>query len=193
MPEPRPHSGLIVEVPESEAAVSHHRDALDVNARGGVPAHFTVLFPFLPPDRIDGAVLEHLTALFGAVPAFDIALTRTAWFDRHVLWLAPEDPAPFRALTALVHAAYPEFPPFAGLYADVVPHLTVGHGEQLEEMELAELYVKQHLPIRSTARAVTLMTQAAPDGPWTTAARFPLATGDETAGAAGEARATVAL
>lgn len=192
MPELRPHSGLIVEVPESEAAVAHHRDALDINARGGVPAHFTVLYPFLPPDRIDGAVLRDLTALFAAVPAFDIALTHTSWFDRHVLWLAPEDPAPFRALTALVHAAYPDFPPFAGLYDDVVPHLTVGHGEKLAEMAQAEIDVKQHLPIRSVARAVTLMTQDAPEGPWTTAARFRLATRVETAGAAEEAAATVA-
>jgi len=192
MPDLRPHSGLIVEVPESEFAVAQHREALDINARGGVPAHFTVLYPFLQPEQIDETVLAHLGTLFADVPAFDIALTHTSWFDSHVLWLAPEDPAPFRALTERVHAAYPDYPPFAGLYADVVPHLTVGHGEQLAEMALAEIDVKQHLPIRSTARAVTLMTQDEPDGAWTTAARFPLATRGDNAGAAGERGATVA-
>jgi 2'-5' RNA ligase len=192
MPDLRPNSGLIVEVPESELAVAHHREALDVNARGGVPAHFTVLYPFLPPDRIDESVLAHLGALFAGVPAFDIALTHTSWFDSRVLWLAPEDPAPFRALTERVHAAYPDHPPFAGLYPDVVPHLTIGHGEQLAEMALAEIDVKQHLPIRSTAREVTLMTQHEAEGVWTTAARFPLATRIETGGAADGARTTVA-
>lgn len=187
-----PNSGLIVEVPESEAAVRHHREALDINAGGGVPAHFTILYPFLPPHLIDGGVLDRLTALFAAVPAFDIALTHTGWFGEHVLWLAPEDPHPLRALTELVHEAYPDYPPFAGLYDDVVPHLTVGHGVHLTEMISAEGEVRQHLPIRSTAHAVTLMTQAEPEGRWTTAARFPLATRVETAGSPDGERATVA-
>lgn len=187
-----PNSGLIVAVPESEAVVRHHRDALDVNARGGVPAHFTVLYPFLPPHLIDEAVLERLATLFAAVPSFDIALTHTAWFGEHVLWLAPEDPAPLRALTELVHAAFPEYPPFAGLFEDVVPHLTVGHGVHLAEMIAAEGEVQQHLPVRSTAREVVLMTQVEPEGVWSTAARFPLATRVETAGIADGARTTVA-
>src|SRR4051812_37947925 len=55
-----PNSGLIVEVPESESVVGHHRDALDINARGGVPAHVTVLYPFLPPHLIDDVVLDRL-------------------------------------------------------------------------------------------------------------------------------------
>src|SRR6478752_1883917 len=88
-----PNSGLIVEIPESEAVVGHHRDALDINARGGVPAHFTVLYPFLPPHLIDDAVLEHLGSLFAKVPSFDVSLTHTSWFGEHVLWLGPDDPA----------------------------------------------------------------------------------------------------
>ena len=170
----------------------HARHALDVNARGGVPAHVTVLYPFLPPDRIDGSVLGHLTALFATIPAFDIALTRTSWFGEDVLWLAPDDPAPLLALTELVHGAYPEHPPFGGLFDEVVPHLTVGHGAQRAEMLRAEADVRRHLPIRAAARAVTLMTQDQPDGAWTTAARFPLAVPASAAGAAGEPRATVA-
>ena len=187
-----PNSGLIVEIPESEAFVGHHRDALDINARGGVPAHFTVLYPFLPPHLIDDAVLEHLGSLFAKVPSFDVALTHTSWFGEQVLWLGPNDPDPFRVLTELAHSAFPDYPPFAGLYDDVVPHLTVGHGNQLAEMIRAEGDVQRHLPIRSAAQEVVLMTQAEPDGRWTRSARFPLAPRIETAGTVSEARASVA-
>lgn len=187
-----PNSGLIVEVPEAETAVKHHRDALDINAQGGVPAHITVLYPFLPPSLIDADVLTDLAALFAGVSSFDVAFTHTAWFGEQVLWLAPEDPRPFLALTELVHRAYPEYPPFAGLFSDVVPHLTIGHGVHLLEMVRAEGKVRAQLPIHMTARRVTLMTQDEPEGVWTTAARFPLGTRVETAGVADGTRTTVA-
>jgi hypothetical protein len=41
-------SGLVIEVHEAETAVPRHRDMLDANARLGVAAHITVLFPFVP-------------------------------------------------------------------------------------------------------------------------------------------------
>ena len=187
-----PHSGLIVAIPEAEALVGRHRVALDINARAGVPAHVTVLYPFLPTRDIDTGVLERLGALFGSVPAFEVALTRTAWFGEHVLWLAPADPAPFVALTSLVHGAYPGYPPFAGLYADVVPHLTVGHGERLAEMIEAEGEVREHLPIRSRVREVLLLAQDEPEGDWRTLARFPLAPAVAPAGAVHASRTSVA-
>lgn len=168
-------SGLVVEIPEAEPAVGQHRAALDVNARFGVPAHVTVLFPFMPPARIDAVVLDRLRQLFADVAAFEVDLTHTAWFDEAVLWLAPDDPKPFRALTELVHRAFPEFPPFAGQFADVVPHLTVAHGCGVAAMQAAERAVEQHLPIHARVRSVSLLVQPEPGGSWTRAAGFPLA------------------
>jgi hypothetical protein len=55
-----------------------------------------------------------------------------------VLWLAPDDPAPFRELTDRVYAAFPEHPPFAGAFADVVPHLTVGHRRPRRDLAAAQ-------------------------------------------------------
>jgi len=59
-------SGLIVEVPEAEPAVARWRAQLDPLAAQGVPAHVTVLYPFLPVTEIDGQVRSRLTALFAA-------------------------------------------------------------------------------------------------------------------------------
>jgi 2'-5' RNA ligase len=168
-------SGLVLEVAEAEAAVGRHRETLDANARLGVPAHITVLFPFMPPAQIAPVVVAELRRILTGTAAFDFRLTRTAWFGDEVLWLAPEDPQPFRNLTELVHTAFPDFPPFEGQFDDVVPHLTVAHGCDLEDMHAAERALEQHLPIRGRARKVTLMAQADDIGTWTRQTTFPLA------------------
>lgn len=168
-------SALIVEVPEAEAAVARHRERLDENAAMGIPAHITVIAPFLPPAVLGPPVLAELGRLFGEVPRFRFRLARTAWFGDQVLWLAPDDPGPFRALTARAFAAFPACPPYRGLHDDVIPHLTVGLQQPLAELRAAEESLRPQLPVEAQATAVTLMTGPASGGPWTRTARFPLA------------------
>ncbi len=168
-------SGLIIEVPEAEPAVRWHRERLDASAPLGIPAHITVLFPFMPPETIDTAVLTRLEHLFADVSRFSFRLAGTKWFGEEVLWLAPHDPGPFRALTQHVYQAFPAFPPFEGQFADIIPHLTIGHGHPLNDLHTAEESLRAHLPITGDATAVTLMTQQTAGGQWTKAATFTLA------------------
>ncbi len=172
---PGPHSGLIIEVPEAEPAVRRHRERLDANAPLGIPAHITVLYPFMPPAAIDAAALTELGQLFAEVSRFRFRLDHTDWFGEDVLWLAPRDPGLFRALTQRVFRAFPAFPPFGGQFDDVVPHLTIGHGHPPEDLRAAEVSVQADLPIDASATAVTLMTQQSAGGDWTKAATFTLA------------------
>jgi hypothetical protein len=168
-------SGLIVEIPEAEPIVGRHRAALDPNARLGVPAHVTVLFPFLPPARLDHGVLKDLGALFSDLPAFEVTFTSLSWFDRDVLWLAPEDPRPFLTLTWAVHHAFPGFPPYGGEHADPAPHLTVAHSCAEARMQAAARQITPLLPVSSVVREVTLMTQPGTGGHWSRRASFALA------------------
>ena len=172
---PGPHSGLMVEVPEAEPAVTRHRERLDASARLGVPAHITVLSPFMPPQAIGPAELTRLEHLFAAFSPFRFQLDRTAWFGDEVLWLAPRDPGPFRALTRSVTGAFPAFPPYQGQFGDSAPHLTVGHGCPVTDLHAAEESVRGCLPIDAQATAVALVTQQSIEGQWTKAATFPLA------------------
>jgi 2'-5' RNA ligase len=123
---------------------------------------------------IDTAILTQIGQLFADLTRFRFQLSRTDWFGEQVLWLAPQDPAPFRALTQLVYQAFPAFPPFEGRHDDLVPHLTVGHGHPLSDLRAAEQTVQSHLPIDAQATAVTLMTQQSTGGQWTRAATFTL-------------------
>lgn len=167
-------TALVVPVPEAEAAVAAHRLRLDHNAALGVPAHVTVLFPFVPADALDGSVLAKVGNVVGQVPAFGYAFARTDWFDDRVLWLAPEDPAPFRELTARMAAAFPEHPPYEGAHADVVPHLTVGEADDRRPLEDAEREVLGRLPVSGRATEVVLLAEAGRGGRWQVRERFPL-------------------
>jgi 2'-5' RNA ligase len=168
------NSGLIVEVPEAEPAVREPRSRLDGSARLGIPAHITVLFPFVPPAYLDDALVGRLAGIFSAVPAFEHRLVRTNWFDEDVLWLEPEDDAPFRSLTESVHREFPDYPPFGGQFEDVVPHLTIADRCPLTQMQSAEYLVQRHLPINCTAMGVSLMVQRDASGAWSRATSFAL-------------------
>lgn len=163
----------MVVVAEAEATVAHLRLQFDPVARLGVPAHVTVLFPFIPASEIRDEVMGRLAALFRTVPAFTHNFVRTAWFGDEVLWLASDAAQAFRSLTQLVWTAFPAYPPFEGQFDDVVPHLTIADHGPPGEMQAAERTVARHLPISANTRAVTLMVEQ-PSGRWAVAEAFAL-------------------
>jgi hypothetical protein len=173
-------SALLLTVPAAEAAVGPHRARLDASAHDGVPAHLTVLYPFLPPAEIGPGVLAELSRLFAGTPRFGFTLDRVRWFGESVVWLGPSDEAPFRALTERAALAYPSRPPYGGAHPDTVPHLTIGHRGEPAELRAAGEAVRPLLPIRAEATEVTLMAgpepgqPSAPPGQWRTVASFPL-------------------
>ncbi len=173
IPQPT-ETAVVVPVPTAEATVGRWRSQLDPSAGWGVLAHVTVLYPFLPPDRIDEAVLAALGEVVGSVPAFDVEFTQVQWFGDTVVWLAPEPADPFRALTAAVAQRFPEAPPYGGEHGEVLPHLTVGNGAPLGLLREAAREVAAHLPIRMAVRHVQVLQGTAAPNSWTTVADLPL-------------------
>ena len=166
-----PQTALLVVVPEAEQAVARHRARLDRAAAWGVPAHVTVLYPFLPPDRIDAGELREL---FAGLPRFAARLDRVGWFGDRVAWLAPEPADRFRELTETVWRRYPQAPPFEGAFDDVVPHLTVGHDHPRAVLAAAADDAAGRLPITFEVRSVRLITGRTGVRPWRTVTEFPL-------------------
>ena len=62
-------SAVLVPVPEAERAVGGHRDRLDRAAAWGVPAHVTVLYPFVAPPAITATVIAGLADAVGTATA----------------------------------------------------------------------------------------------------------------------------
>lgn len=123
-------TAVLVPVPEAERVVSPHRSRLDGAAALGVPAHVTVLFPFVPPPSITPGVVDALAAAVATVSAFGCEFRATSWFGEDVLYLPPRPDEPFRALTRAVCAAFPGYLPYGGAFADTIPHLTIGDRER---------------------------------------------------------------
>jgi hypothetical protein len=172
-------TAVLVLVPEAESAVAEHRAHLDVAASWGVPAHLSVVYPFVPPADVDEGVLTRLRVATGAVPAFDCAFPRTEWFGDDVLWLAPEPDAPFHELISAVVAAFPSHQPYGGIYDDAVAHLTVGDRRlgSTDELTAAERAVRAHLPIRARVSQVVLLAGRPERDSWRPVAEFPLGAG----------------
>jgi 2'-5' RNA ligase len=169
-------TAVLVLVPEAERAVAEHRTHLDMAASWGVPAHLSVVYPFVPPADVDEHVLARLAAAVGTVPAFDCVFARTDWFGDDVLWLAPEPDAPFRALIRAVVAAFPAHLPYGGIHRDSVPHLTVGERRlgSAAELTAAERAVRAHLPIRARVDRAVLLAGRPERASWQSVAEFRL-------------------
>jgi 2'-5' RNA ligase len=151
-----PRTALIIAVPEAEALVGDWRERYD-NASLGIPAHVTLLFPFVPSEKVDDILLAELRELFAAQPAFSFSLPRVARFPE-VAWLAPEPATPFRRLTELIYSRYPDYPPYEGIHDEIIPHLTVGVGDAALQDEI-EAALTPQLPIHAEARHVTLLVE----------------------------------
>ena len=168
-----PRTALIIEVPEAEELVRDWRLRYD-NAALGVPAHVTLLFPFVPVEHFDRILVDELQRLFAAQRGFEFSLPRVDRFPE-VAWLAPEPPEPFKALTELIFDRYPKYPPYEGIHAEVIPHLTVAIGDSTLQDEV-EAALTPHLPIDAEAREVTLLVEDE-SGNWRPGQRFPLGRG----------------
>jgi 2'-5' RNA ligase len=170
-------SALVVAVPEAESRVGALRAALDPSAARGVPAHVTIMFPFVPPADIDDGVLAALGEVLAGAPVLEVEFSRVAWFGEDVVWWAPDPAAPFVALT---HAVADRFGlrPYEGTHGDsVTPHLTIGHGAPLDQLRRAADDVAAGPPMQTTVRSVSLMSGSHEPGSWTTVAEFPLGGG----------------
>jgi 2'-5' RNA ligase len=165
-------SALIVRVPEAERHVASFRERFDPSAKLGVPAHVTLLFPFVDPGSITEAVIEQVRSVALASPAFEFRLTAIRRFPRAV-YLAPEPAELFLALTGQLMRAFPGLPPYAGEHADIVPHLTVAQieGPRQDAVE-AELRGALRLPIRAACAELTLIESSS--GRWRTLHSFAL-------------------
>ncbi|MBT0769322.1 2'-5' RNA ligase family protein [Kineosporia sp. J2-2] len=167
-------SALIVPVPETEPVVGPYRATMDANAAKGVPAHVTVLYPFLSPSMIDDDVRTTLRDLFATHSPFEVSFREVRWFGDAVTWLAPEPNDAFRRLTAAVWGHFPDTPPYAGEHDGDNPHLTIGHGLPVEVLRQAADEVTARLPVDATVGAVHLIAGSdAPDS-WRTLDVFTL-------------------
>jgi 2'-5' RNA ligase len=150
-------TALICRVPESERYIARYRERYDPSARRNVPAHVTILYPFVPLAAIDASVVARLREIAAGIRCFDYRLAQTRRFPV-ALYLAPDPDHSFSALTDAVWRAFPDHPPFEGKFDTVVPHVTVAHGD---EPQLCEIEVELRIALPAGGRQGALQRNGA--------------------------------
>jgi 2'-5' RNA ligase superfamily len=174
----KPESALVVLVPEAEPLVQPFRERFDPSAALGVPAHITLLYPFIEPERIGADTLDVVAACFRGSAPIAFSLTAVRRFPAETLYLAPDPDEPFRQLTTALWDRFPDTPPYGGAWPDIVPHLSVGRFADAGELErVADEFnrvAETVLPIRAHAGTAVLIVNTT--GRWVVRSTFKLGT-----------------
>jgi hypothetical protein len=164
-------SAVLLCVPEAEPLVGAWRSMGDPSAARGVPAHVTLLYPFLPAGALDEGVLGELEWFFAGVDAFGLQFEDLGQFEAEgVLYLRPRGEVLVELVRSLA-LRWPECPPYGGKHPDPTPHLTVVHSADHRLRQQACDKVAAGLPLRATARQASLWVCDA-DGTWSERATF---------------------
>src|SRR4051812_19796364 len=87
-------SAIIVPV-NVPVALARLRDRMDPSAADGVPAHVTLIYPFMPPGALSDDVRRTIERIIAAEPSFRVSFSTMARWP-NVVYLPPEPADPFR-------------------------------------------------------------------------------------------------
>jgi 2'-5' RNA ligase len=132
-------SALLIVPPRNVQAFAYPiREIHDSLSFNRVPAHITLLYPFVPPEQVDDAIAT-LTPLCAAFPTFELTLDRYDRFE-DTLFLEPSDPGQVLELYQRLIAAFPDFPLYEGEHGgELHPHMTLARFENPDEGDTIEL------------------------------------------------------
>lgn len=139
----------------------------------GVPAHVTLLFPFVPATEISHGLLDEVSKIIRASRPFEFELSATGRFAT-ALYLAPTPATHFTALTQALATRFPAYPPYGGAFDGIVPHLTVAEGTPAT-LDAAREEIAPILPLSRRCDGAVLLEELSADPPrWRVATTWPM-------------------
>lgn len=161
-------------------ALEHLRQTFVATAAHGVPAHVTllypfVLYPFVGPSELDPSIRRRIALVAARHAPFDYKMTGPErWPDS--IYVAVEPIEPFVRLQADLAATFPDYPIYGeGSDVEYTPHITVAEGRAVEREHTVRNAAWSALPI--TARAAWLDVIATSGARWSLVWRMPLGGG----------------
>jgi 2'-5' RNA ligase len=162
-------TAVVVLLPELEPLIGGWRRRYTGDGARGMPPHVTLIIPFADSADLDDR-LGPLARELGGFAPFDVAVSETARFPG-LLYLRPEPEEPFIAMTEALASAFPAFPPYAGAFDEIVPHVTVAQTDE-EVLAAIERELVPQLPVRARVERGWLVENT-PAG-WRRHTAFPL-------------------
>jgi len=142
----------------------------------GIPLHVTLLFPFVAGEALEDDVLRSLEDLFASRAPFELSLLELGEFPG-VVYATPEPGRDLKRCVMELWERFPEYPPYGGEFAEVVPHATLGTWEQPNRRDVvvarARELTRGILPLVCAIDDVALLEEYAPDR-WRERRRFQL-------------------
>jgi 2'-5' RNA ligase len=144
------------------------------NAPRGIPAHVTLLYPFVDPVDLSRAVRSTVAEIAAGQPSFDYRLTGPRlWPD--AVYAAVEPDRQFLRLHHDLVRAFPGYSTYGRPGFDLVPHVTVAEGASVGDPAVLAAPAWRALPVRGQATALEVIASDAA-GRWRLIWRTPLAT-----------------
>jgi 2'-5' RNA ligase len=165
-----PVSGVVVRA-RLPAPLERLRRHEDFAAKVGVPAHVTLLFPFVPAEELRPGVRRALAEIAATVEPFDVRFAEVGRFPG-VVYLAPEPGARFSALTEAIARRFPDHQPYNGAFDEVVPHLTLVESSTAP-LDAVAAAAGRHLPFSCHVGAMEVLVEGR-DAQWRGHWRIPL-------------------
>ncbi|HEY2764897.1 MAG TPA: 2'-5' RNA ligase family protein [Pseudonocardiaceae bacterium] len=161
-------TGVIIPVPAADELLATVAARYPGTVREGVSAHLSVLYPFIAAEKIDERLIGVLSGLFAGQAPISVsfaAVRRSAGF----VYLPPEPADRIAQLIGKVRQGWPDVLPYAGVYGDVEPHVTVAICSSEQTAARIERETGSVLPISAQLSEAWLVVF---DGQWSVRARF---------------------
>ena len=114
------------------------REIHDAESFNRVPAHITLLYPFVPPDKVEESE-KLLTKICKKIPPFKLTLDRYGQFE-NALFLEPSEPERILDLFTQISKAFPDYPPYEGERGEGFhPHLTLARFDKPAQAKKVKL------------------------------------------------------
>lgn len=144
---------MVIELAAAEVLLDAARKTDPGLVRAGLPAHTTVLYPFLPVSGLDERTDRSLRELAASMPAADVTLSEVMTAPGFV-GVAADTLQPH---TDVFCERWPHLPPYGGRFGPRPrSHVTVAMGAGDGTAEQVAAAVRQLLPVRGRAEGLHL-------------------------------------
>ena len=167
-------TAIIVPVEGAELLLSAAATVFGFDRLTGVPAHVTLLYPFVEAERLVVChALEAQRALSDVQP-FECSFASIGRFDDPpvAIYLEPKPVEQFSAMIEALTAAFPKFPPYGGTVEEVITHLTVVETADRTLWAEVEEWIGSQLPVRTSVQRFSIYVQT--DTGWVERFKLPL-------------------